>query len=208
MTTFLFDLEILTAEAARDNAPAWAGPSLRYTNSFLSPSVHAAVSARNALENPTWSRDRLSGSWHPWITHTDFQTVDHDYAMLCVDLRCRCFMKRDLENDRDTKCSCVGDLMFQTICTRCEANFVTDNEKTAVEAWHDHAFPGWRDLPVIPPTRSDAARATFIEVNYPEAWKVQHAPIRTTRLKYGTRHVPGRSPWGGFDLTGAVANTP
>lgn len=68
-----------------------------------------------------------------------------------------------------------------------------------MEAWHDHAMPGWRDLPVRPSGLKAAALEAWLDA-YPSGWKRPGAPIRTVRDPHGTRHVPGRSPWGGYDL--------
>lgn len=84
-------------------------------------------------------------------------------------------------------------------------------ENPAVEDGMDHAWPGWRDLPVVPrvPDRnptSKQARKTLdnwaVKVNavYPEFWLENGGPIRTLRRPFETRHVEGGTPWGGYDL--------
>jgi len=45
---------------------------------------------------------------------------------------------------------CVGALMYQPICKPCEWSGITDRENDAVEMWHDHALPSWRELPIVP----------------------------------------------------------
>lgn len=96
-----------------------------------------------------------------------------------------------------------------TICTRCTWHHVASSENAAVEAWHDHAFPGWRDLPIFPANlcggmgsrEMTPQRRDWIDENYPAAFRVDGAPIRTTRgSRIGSRHVPGYSPLGGYDL--------
>jgi len=47
---------------------------------------------------------------------------------------------------------------------------------------------------------STAARK-WIDEHYPAAMRVAGAPVITERSCWGTRHVPGRSPWGGYDLS-------
>lgn len=86
----------------------------------------------------------------------------------------------------------------------------SDEENEATEDAHDHTHPGWRELRVIEdrPRRSDAkleaadnARiARDLRHVYPPDWPERHGPIRTYRSYPGTRHVPGYSPWGGYDL--------
>lgn len=78
-------------------------------------------------------------------------------------------------------------------------------------------MPGWRDLPVMPrslserlstPTKqSTRAVQAWIEDNYPTEWQVPGAPVRTIRAApMGTRHVAGRSPLDGYDLTAGTAD--
>jgi hypothetical protein len=45
------------------------------------------------------------------------------------------------------------------------------------------------------------AAKKWITEPYPKSMQVAGAPIITERRPYGTRHVPGRSPWGGYDLS-------
>ena len=92
-------------------------------------------------------------------------------------------------------------------------------ENAAVEDGMDHAWPGWRDLPTVRPLpegakvfdvastpRQSAAHKAFAnwvaEVNgvYPEFWLENGGPIRTLRRPLESRHVPGRTPFGGYDL--------
>ena len=64
----------------------------------------------------------------------------------------------------------------------------------------DHAWPGWRDLPLVPrPPESGtnakqkqamAQRIKQVNGRYPTGWLESSGPIRTRRQRYGTRHVP------------------
>lgn len=69
-----------------------------------------------------------------------------------------------------------------------------------MEAWHDHAMPGWRDLPVVPADVKNAKRGAWVQTDYPTDWQVEGAPILTRRGEWGRRHVPLRSPFGGYDI--------
>lgn len=99
-----------------------------------------------------------------------------------------------------------GGILHQSICTPCQWNTI-GTEAEVVEAWHDHALPGWRALPVVPdhirvrtekgPTK---AMLTWIQDHYPAEAQQPGHPIRTERTFPGTRHVQGYSPWGGYDL--------
>ena len=105
-------------------------------------------------------------------------------------------------------CQCVGSTTSQMICAACSWHFIGE-ESAATEAWHDHAFPGWRDLPILPDklrgqmgTRKMTPKLEeWFEAHYPTEFRVPGAPILTTRGKYGTRHVPNYSPFGGYDLS-------
>lgn len=98
-------------------------------------------------------------------------------------------------------CSCVYATVHQAVCSVCRWHYIGGTETEIVEAWHDHAFPGWRDLPAAPQGLEGQKLAQWASEMYPEECQVPAAPIRSLRSRYGTRHVPGRSPWGGFDLS-------
>lgn len=102
-------------------------------------------------------------------------------------------------------CACVGGDLTQAVCSVCEWHQIGTSESELVEAWHDHAFPGWRDLPVAPMGTDDKGKAKWAQATYPAEWQVPAAPILTVRQKFGTRHVPRRSPWGGFDLCAVIS---
>ena len=96
-----------------------------------------------------------------------------------------------------------------SVCSVCSWQAITDDENTAVEAWHDHAMPGWRDLPTLPSKlrghmgtrKMTPALEAWFDANYPENFRVPGAPILTDRGGSGMRHVPDYSPYGGFDLS-------
>ncbi len=105
--------------------------------------------------------------------------------------------------DRDRRIATIG------ICTDSLAEFFVQrraaDENDVVEAWHDHAMPGWRSLPILPEslrlkqqTGETSQRGQAWLDRYPEAWQFEGAPIRTERPERATRHIAGRSPWGGF----------
>lgn len=54
-----------------------------------------------------------------------------------------------------------------------------------------------------------ASTARGIEAREAEfdAWTQQWGPVITTRTAPGLRSVPGRSPWGGYDVAHCVAET-
>jgi hypothetical protein len=77
-----------------------------------------------------------------------------------------------------------------------------------------HAWPGWRDLPCVPrrPEPGTSAKqktgmtrwAEAINNVYPDGWLESGGPIRTVRGRYGTRHVPNHTGFGGYDLCGEI----
>lgn len=112
----------------------------------------------------------------------------HSLCILQADLRCVCSRPYLVaEWEEIGPCQCVGDLMYQANCPECRWNYVTDNETDAVIAWHDHAWPGWRNLPVLPSklrgsmgtsTMTPALEAWYDE-NYPPEFCTDGAPIIT-----------------------------
>jgi hypothetical protein len=88
------------------------------------------------------------------------------------------------------------------------------DENSAAELANDHAFPGWRELPVVPspphddnPKKKAQAEAKWqalVDRMLPAGWLKQGGPIRTLRGVHGTRHVPGRAPGGGYDMSAGV----
>jgi hypothetical protein len=89
------------------------------------------------------------------------------------------------------------------------------DEQGAIEDAHDHAFPGWRDLPIVPrvarlgndqrESKQLAKLAEHVRLIYPTGWLERGGPIRTLRRAMGTRHVPGYAPTGlGYDMCAGV----
>ena len=108
-----------------------------------------------------------------------------------------------------------GDLLSKIVCEPCAWQSDAGGESDAVEAWHDHAVPGWRDLPVVPRqirVRTDKGLSKvalrWIEQRYPQHMQTPGAPIITERQQFGTRHVPAYSPWGGYDLSATALERP
>jgi hypothetical protein len=110
-------------------------------------------------------------------------------------------------------------MVYRGACLHCawEGEIRADHNG-AVEDAHDHAWAGWRELPIVqrrpePGThaRQKAATDRWIEaVNdcYPDGWLEAGGPIRTARGYYGTRHVPNYTGFGGYDLCGEIEPEP
>lgn len=195
-------LDLFTViEQAKRDAPA---PTL-----YGSPT--RGVAARTA-EFTTWCQTYGSfGSYirsHAWtlgLTCPGSPTDRCQPTVLNADLRSTC--------DCPTSCCCVGDLMYRGACRHCAwEGPAHTRENAAAENACDHAWPGWRELPLVPRVPDERKkRATWVEyVNqlYPPGWLEHGGPIRTERPRGGTRHVPDRTPFGGYDLAATNTTTP
>jgi hypothetical protein len=196
-----FDLDTLIHEVEVQHAPAWEGAPLHFSTGYYTPKELAEAFDRYVFEHGRFDCLRKSHMWHSAVTlgHANDTTEEHDLYIVSADLRCDHYR---------ADCCCVGSLLYRAICVDCRWQH-TGTEKTVVEAWHDHAWPGWRNLPVVPASiarTDDQNRPTkkfhaWITEHYPTSWQVPGAPIITERASHGTRHVNGRSPWKGFDLS-------
>lgn len=157
----------------------------------------------------------LVGFPHIWSvqrTSINAATPGHAVANYWADLGC----DYDQEHGRG-KCSCVGGLVDRMICACGWCSAVTCDGNANVEAWHDLHWPGWRDLPVVPEAlrprgggisdhngmdkKAGKRALAWVIEHYPLEWQKQGAPVITERSGIGTAHVPGYSPWGGYDLS-------
>lgn len=125
-------------------------------------------------------------------------------TILVADLRCQC----DNRWKDPNHCLCVGDLVYRGVCTGCDwEGPVRGDENSAVEDAHDHAWPGWRDTPIVPrsPGRGTSRQAqdalqrwlSGLPAGYPPGWVESGGPIRTAR---DGRHVENYTGFGGYDL--------
>ncbi|MFC4060201.1 DUF6349 family protein [Planomonospora corallina] len=79
---------------------------------------------------------------------------------------------------------------------------IRSRENEAVEDGCDHAYPGWRELPVMEKRPYEGAPLRRWEAEcrrvYPAGWFDRQGPVRDYRTAGGTRHVPGYAPGGGY----------
>lgn len=150
---------------------------------------HGSMGARP--QSHMWS------SWDYQYGNNRTMHGGHQSYVMSADTRC--------DHHRE-KCSCVGDLLYRVYCEGCgNVSAIHDNENAAVEDHLDQCWPGWRDLPTVTATAKDSGGHRFkLPEGYPEAFMADGAPVRTLRSAGATRHVPGRSPFGGYD-TGHTA---
>jgi hypothetical protein len=118
---------------------------------------------------------------------------------------------RDASDDPGCACPRPGALLYRAACRSCDwEGDPRDGENPAAEDALGHAWPGWRDVPVVParpsnPKAEPAWKARILAL-YPAGWLEDGGPYRTARTgQYDTRHVPGRTPWGGYDIAAVPA---
>ena len=207
MSQLAFDIDAMIHEVDVQQMPAWNGAPLRFTTDYYSPGQLDAAFRRYQVERGRFGCVPLSHMWNrTGLTGAHANTNGHTLVSFTADLRhshlCHGHLWRS-----ETPCTCLGDLMYQGICEECSWHAIAADENDVVEAWHDHAMPGWRSLPILPEalrikqqTGETNQRGQAWLDRYPEAWQFDGAPIRTERPARATRHIAGRSPWGGFDL--------
>jgi hypothetical protein len=167
----------------------------------------------NAVYGDTATSIRAAHAWMPCVTQMFAHhepTAQCRPTILLADLRCDHYRGN---------CCCVGDLLYRAACFGCTwEGPARTRENTAAEDAHDHAWPGWRELPLVPrrpeagtSTKQKAATARWVEAvndRYPQGWLESSGPIRTARGHAGTRHVPDHTGFGGYDLCGQIEPEP
>lgn len=141
-----FDVESMIHEAAVAAAPEWAGAPLHLITTYYPPAeLDAAFEYWQFLH--AHDKTHISRMWHRSIT-VPRATRPPDTGSFLT--RPTCVASCGRTPDKRGTCLGVGDLMYQPICEQCEWNGITDRENDAVGMWHDHALPGWRELPIVP----------------------------------------------------------
>lgn len=209
-------IDALIAEQERAALPAWKGAPLHFSGAYHHPEQLDAATKRWALEHNQPGPSRASNhQWNRAVTGGRMDLGAHTLDTFTADLRCTWWRHEDDDPtwNREDRCSCVGGYLQTAICTRCSWHAISEDENEVVEAWHDHALPGWRDLPVLPhklrgqmgTSKMTPKLAAWLEENYPPELRINGSPILTLRTPHGTRHVPGYSPYGGYDISVGIA---
>ncbi len=174
---------------------------------------HAVLSLFQA-----WSEERNDRSWadirrdgpvYRWSPTICGPRLNSDREgcqpiILNADLRC---------DHHRPGCHCPGDLIYRHLCTCGHVDEARDCENGAAEDAMDHGWTGWRDLPILAcsmPMEKGTQRDRWTETvneTYPAGWLEAGGPVRTARSNGGRRHVPGRTPHGGYDMGVPVAET-
>lgn len=197
----LFDLDELQRESVA--ATPWTGAApLGYTTEYFDPAELRAAFDGYVGEYGRFGCRVHSHMWADDFTDRPFEFGEHEFVLMTADGGRECPPGHD-----HTASPLPGELMYQAICAPCRWHQISDRSNLVIEAWHDHAMPGWRDLPEFPlvlsraETRQQKAVASaWITQHYPPVWQQPGVPVRTMRVPEGTRHVPGRSPLHGYDI--------
>ncbi|WHS34381.1 DUF6349 family protein [Auritidibacter ignavus] len=199
-----FDFDEIAREEARERLDEWSGAPLRFTQDYYPPQALQEAFDHWIFINGHFGSHARSHIWHQMVWNAGATKFgEHRAELLTAELR--------PEHDREGP----GGLLVQVVCEPCGWHAIDENENHVVEQWHDHAVPGWRDLPIIPASVRvrDESKLTklalaWIRERYPTHMQVPGAPIITERQPYGTRHVPGYSPWNGYDLSHTALDWP
>lgn len=203
------DLDTMTGDLlellAELDAPPLVAPQAYTTELYP---VAEFESSREA-----WSKTRgrlgISTRYPGWIRNSfDYQTSASGHSLSILEAVVP-LTEVDPEQPRRDY-----DQQKRAVCEDCgwHTPIFVGRDRNLEAMWLDHAFPGWRDLPVIaesvperPSTAADKAKyarwLARVEENEPDGWGRPGAPIITRPGDtVATRSVPGRSPWGGFDV--------
>lgn len=146
-----------------------------------------------------------SPGWRPEGGHHDSRPATEVCrpTILLADPRCR--------HHRRDRCL-VGDLLARGAGRGCDREGpVRADRNTAVEDAHDHPWADWRDLPTVArrPQAAAGGRAAAgrpagcarsVDDGYPKGWLAAGGAIRTQHTRYGSRHVPDHTGFGGYHL--------
>ena len=182
-----FDFDEFEREDARARLHEWAGAPLHFTTDYYPPAMLDEAFGHWKFLNGDRGSFARSHMWHRSLAHGSVEFAEHRAESFTADLR----PERGVEGP--------GDLLTMLVCEPCDWHSIAGNENEAVEAWHDHAMPGWRDLPVIPQAvrvRSETGLTKvalrWIEQLYPVAMQVPGAPVRWFRQDHrAARPAPG-----------------
>ncbi len=150
-TQLSFDIDALIHQAAVDAAPSWDGAPLRYHDQYRTPAELDAAWERWQFENGSFGCIPYSHVWHR-DSHRRGEEPSigaHERAVFHADARCAGGRFGGPDHDHAAG-EIPNELMYQIVCSPCRWHTINTTENAAVEAWHDHVLPGWRDLPVVP----------------------------------------------------------
>lgn len=180
---------------------------LHFTQDYHTPAEFQGAADRWVRENDQVGAALISHMWWQFGPCDAVTLGDHRCEILTAHLEPG-FLPGGGYTSPETVCHGPGSMLYQANCEPCRWHIISESESAVVEGWHDHAAPGWRALPVIPSHVADYMSMgnwsqkglSWIEANYPVEWQGPGHPIISERKPHMTRHVPGYSPWRGYDL--------
>jgi hypothetical protein len=167
----------------------------------------AARLAEHEASRDTFGKSMFDHAWRVAICHTSDPAGRCQVTVLEVDVR-----SSDRPHPyRCPPCDClevVNELQYRGACRNPLCNWEGDprgSENESTEDAHDHAWPGWRDIPVVSKWpgegRADVTWQAKVVPLHPVGWLEAGGPIRTAREKGATRHNGTyATPWGGYDM--------
>lgn len=181
-----------------------------FSLAYYSPAELDSALAESIAAHPDWSWEApWRRMWRRLFAAPKWEVNGHSLSEFWADTRCDC--KFLLAQGTDVSCSCVGELLERFICEEC-AWQITGCGNAVEEAWHDHVWPGWRDLPRLPaelwPRGGGVGQGAYdvklakrarawIEDAYPSEWQQPGAPVL---VDHDGGHIAGYSPWGGYGM--------
>lgn len=202
----LFDLDDLIRQADFESAPDWNGAPLGITTEHHASEDLDAAFDRWVLEHGHHGSVYRSRMWH----RSRFSSMPDNlelngHRLSMFKLEVSCFQHYN-------GCSCVTVSASRFVCDNCSISEDASTEQAVVELMHDHATPWWRELPPVPhharqrdaQGRPSPVMIDWLTSNYPEHARTPGSPIITFRNGVGTRHVPGASPYGGYDISHTI----
>lgn len=151
-----------------------------------------------------WQDWRAFPGWHESMTGRNGLNGPHPSFIYTADPGCAHWREAAVEQRKRGYCQCVGNgLLYRAYCGGCDWwTPIQAGENQAAEAYLDHCWPGWRDLPVLESKTKGYDYVYTFPSDYPGDWTTPGAPIRDCRgtTKSATRHVPGGSPFGGYKV--------
>ena len=162
-----------------------------------------ALAWSTAYHDKPWQEWRMFPGWRESHTGSNGLNGPHPSFTYTADLRsCGHERYRTVSEREANPCLCLSGFLYRIYCSGCDWwTGVADDENGVAEAYLDHCWNGWRELPVIESTMKPNGGYTYhFPRDYPEAWKAPGSPLKECRgeTKYGTRHVPSGSPYGGY----------
>lgn len=203
MTEQLDMLAMLETDTRADREAAEGVGSL-FTLRCARPADYRAEYARWCEDYGNFDAHRISHAWHADFLTDDSPTDTCQALTLSATLGC---------NHYRTECFCVGGLVHRGVCRGCPWEGPQRGTiDAAIADALDHSHPGWRDLPVVesPPYNDGSKQGRRRQERWTEKVAELYGdqelgtPIITARPGSGTRSVPGRSPWGGYDIASST----